>query len=113
MSQLNIITDFVPIDITTAEGYNEFIQSPLCNDSSTVFPDSDSNGYVLVNNEVVATVSEEVKDSLFNYTEYPLFYNEFKQTPLQNVVPQGVPSTPKQANAELLSSPESFMTKTP
>lgn len=59
-----------PIELTTAEGYNEFIKSPLCNEHSTVFPNESSDqGYVYVNDEIVAVVSGEARDSLFSYTK--------------------------------------------
>lgn len=108
MSQLKLITDFVPIDITTAEGYKEFIKSPLCSESSTIFPDDNSEGYVLVQNEVVATVSPQVKDSLFSYCNYPLFQND-----VSSQVPTGMPQTPRQEITEMLSSPESLFLKSP
>lgn len=56
----------IPVELTTYQGYEEFVKSPLCNDYSTVFSDNDANtGYVLVNDEVVATVSGEARDYLF------------------------------------------------
>lgn len=56
-----------PIELTTQEGYDEFVKSPLCDHSSTVFPDNSDYGYILdSNNQIVATVAIEVRDSLYN-----------------------------------------------
>lgn len=68
MSALKINTA-VPVELTTTQGYNDFVRSPLNREQSTVFPDNDQTGYVLVNDEVVATVSGEAREHLFAYTQ--------------------------------------------
>lgn len=60
--------DNFPIELTTSEGYNDFVTSPINREHSTVFPDNGQTGYVLVNDKVVATVSGEARDHLFSYT---------------------------------------------
>jgi hypothetical protein len=56
-----------PVELTTKEGYDEFVKSPLCNDCATVFPDNADQGYILdSNNEIVATVNRQVRDSIYN-----------------------------------------------
>lgn len=56
-----------PVELTSQEGYDEFVKSPLCNDCATVFPDNADQGYILdSNNEIVATVPLQVRDSLYN-----------------------------------------------
>ncbi|KAH3673324.1 hypothetical protein WICMUC_003784 [Wickerhamomyces mucosus] len=70
MSSLKLNTNLIPVELTTTEGYNEFVKSPLCNDYSTVFPDNDlSHAYVFVNDEIVATVSGEAMSDLLNYSK--------------------------------------------
>jgi len=63
-----LVINTSPVELTTTEGYQEFIKSPLCNEHSTIFPNETSDeGYVYVNDEVVAIVKGEARDSLFNY----------------------------------------------
>ncbi|CDR40794.1 CYFA0S05e04566g1_1 [Cyberlindnera fabianii] len=65
--QQSLKINTTPVELTTTEGYEEFVKSPLAADYSTVFPDGADNGYVMDNNsEVVATVALNVRHSLEN-----------------------------------------------
>ncbi|KAH3680409.1 hypothetical protein WICMUC_000340 [Wickerhamomyces mucosus] len=66
----------IPVELTTAEGYNEFVKSPLCHEYATVFPDNNMNqGYVIVNNEIVASVTGDARIDLFNNLEVDHLYS--------------------------------------
>ncbi|CAM9023080.1 unnamed protein product [Wickerhamomyces anomalus] len=80
-----LVINTAPVELTTTEGYNEFIKSPLCNEHSTIFPNETSDqGYVYVNDEVVAIVRGEARDSLFNYTSSNLVRDDKESVTLRN-----------------------------
>lgn len=78
-SNLKINTNFIPVELTTAKGYNDFVKSPKCEKRySTIFPDNESLGYVLVDDEVVAVVSGEAKADLFDYAKAGYYLEDHK-----------------------------------
>ncbi|CCC71799.1 hypothetical protein NCAS_0I01310 [Naumovozyma castellii] len=55
-----------PVELTTRAGYEDFIRKQNTADISTILEkDNGSQGYILKNNEVIATVSGEAKDYLY------------------------------------------------
>ncbi len=85
MTSLRIKTDDFPIELTTSEGYNDFVTSPLNREHSTVFPDNGQTGYVLVNDQIVATVSGEARDHLFSYThDYDSHNDQLLSSPVRH-----------------------------
>lgn len=55
-----------PVELTTIIGYQDFIskQRKLKHSISTVFDEYKNIGYVLKDNEIIATISGEAKDYL-------------------------------------------------
>ncbi|CCH41135.1 hypothetical protein BN7_672 [Wickerhamomyces ciferrii] len=79
-----LVINTAPVELTTTEGYEEFIKSPLCNEHSTIFPDESSDeGYVYVDNEIVAVVRGEARDSLFSYTKSNIARNDAEAVALK------------------------------
>lgn len=80
-----LVINTAPVELTTTEGYEEFIKSPLCNEHSTIFPNETADqGYVYVNDEVVAIVRGEARDSLFNYTKSDFAGNDVEAVTLKH-----------------------------
>ena len=84
-TKMTLRINTTPIELTSPEAYNEFVKSPLCNDCATVFPDNSDQGYILdSNNEIVATVAGEVKDSFYNAV--PTYGGVTADAPLKSTV---------------------------
>ncbi|KAH3682560.1 hypothetical protein WICPIJ_006472 [Wickerhamomyces pijperi] len=84
-TNLRIDTDILPVELTTAQGYNDFVKSPQCDKRySTVFPDNEANGYVLVNDEIVAIVSGDAKADLFDYSKAGYYLEDSKDSQTRN-----------------------------
>ncbi|AAS51623.1 ADL297Wp [Eremothecium gossypii ATCC 10895] len=53
-----------PVELTTVNGYNDFLKSHKSKRTSTLFNDDCSRGYVMMDDKVLATITGEARDYL-------------------------------------------------
>lgn len=60
-----------PVELTTVSGYNDFLRSYKSKSTSTLFNDDKSQGYVVKDGEVLATITGEAREYLLDLYMQP------------------------------------------